>query len=56
MDRKNFGRICFILAIVFSVAAVKGMMMGDFGLVLIVPALVAITLIVVGTSHLKKTA
>jgi hypothetical protein len=50
---KSFGRICLVLAVLFSVAAVMGLMSGA-GFVLIMPALVAVSLVIVGINSLKK--
>jgi hypothetical protein len=50
---KSFGRICLVLAILFSVAAVMGIISGA-GFVLIMPALVAVSLVVVGIYSLRK--
>jgi hypothetical protein len=50
---KSFGGICLVLAILFSVAAVMGLMSGA-GFVLIMPALVAVSLVMVGIYNFKK--
>jgi hypothetical protein len=57
MGTMSFGRICFILAIIFTASVMKGIVAAEeHGIVLIVPALIAITLIVVGVSNFKKAA
>jgi hypothetical protein len=50
---KSFGRICLIMAVLFSVAAVMGVM-SEAGFVVIMPALAAVSLVITGIYSLKK--
>jgi hypothetical protein len=54
MGTRIFGIVCFVLALMFSIAAVKGMISENFGIVLIIPALAAIVLVMVGINDYKK--
>ena len=54
MGGKGFGIACLVLAGIFTVAAARPMLSGQVGLVLMVPALTAVVLIIVGLKDIKK--
>ena len=53
MGKGIFGIVCLILAVLFSIAAINGMINSNFGVVLILPALAAVALILVGVKNYK---
>gem|GEM_PF-3740931 len=50
-----FGTVCFILSGLFTVAAINGMMDEQPGIVLIIPALAAVTLVIAGLSLRRRS-
>ena len=52
---KGFGRICLVLAILFSLASIRGLVSGA-GFVMVMPALVAVVMVIAGVSSLKRNA
>jgi len=56
MGMRLFGTVCLILAALFTLAAVKGVIANSFGAVLILPAVAAIALIVVGIYNYRSAS
>lgn len=56
MNAKLFGGFCLVLAALFTLAAVKGMVVNQFSLTLVIPAMAAIALIVVGLQHYRRSS
>lgn len=55
MGKGRFGIVCLVLAVLFSLAAVKGMINDNFSPVLVVPAIVAVALVLVGIRNFKSS-
>ena len=53
---KLFSYWCFAAAAVFSIISLRGMMLEDFGVIVIIPSLLCIALVIVGMKHMNKKA
>ncbi len=54
MVKGLFAWVCIVLAVIFTLAAVKGLIQEDVGPVLLVPVLTAISLIIVAIRSKKN--
>ena len=56
MGKRIFGTICFILALLFTLAAIRGLLGDNFSVVFVVPAMAAIVLIFLGVRDYKSSS
>jgi hypothetical protein len=55
MGLRIFGTVCLLLAALFTIAAIRGIIENDFSMVFVVPAAAAVALIIMGIRNFKST-
>lgn len=51
---KLFSYWCFTAAALFSIVSLRGMMLEEFGPVMVIPSLLCIALVIIGLRNLNK--